>query len=70
MNKSTVKSTFLAISMMISLTCFLYVNIGSQEVAPTVNPDNKELVQPKTNMPDLKIMKGIVDIFSKFLTAK
>ncbi len=74
MKNKTIKSALFSSIILISAVCFLYVNLATTsgdklDVAePAVNIENVTVKDSK--MPDLKLIKSVVDILGKFTTAK
>ena len=72
MNKSPLRSAFFAAIMIVSASCFVYVNAHStSETANAVKTLTVQTTPVKdTKMPDLKLVKSVMDFIGKFVTAK
>ena len=72
MRVNNMKSAFAIAILMVSLTCFIYVNTASRVETPhtlmTIKVNNAPVKQ--TTMPDLTLVKTVVDLIGKFITAK
>lgn len=76
MKNRTIKSAFFASLILVSISCFIYVNTASIDRAlsveiidrPTKTDDSQ--VEKESKMPDLAFVKGVVMIIQKFLPAK
>lgn len=76
MKNRTIKSAFFASLILVSISCFIYVNTASIDRAlnvemidrPTKTDDSQ--VEKESKMPDLAFVKGVVTIIQKFLPAK
>ncbi len=74
MKNKTIKSALFSSIILISAVCFIYVNVvatsGNKTSLnePAVGIENAVLEDSK--MPDLKLIKSVVDILGKFTTAK
>jgi hypothetical protein len=72
MRVNTIKSAFASILLVFSVVCFIYVNTATV-TEPTTAQTNLELnkvAAKDTRMPDLKLVKSVVGLISKFMTAK
>ncbi len=74
MKNKTIKSALFSSMILISAVCFIYVNVAAtsgnknSNNEPAVSIENAVVKDSK--MPDLKLIKSIVDILGKFTTAK
>lgn len=74
MKNKTIKSALFSSIILISATCFIYVNVATTSGnktnlnEPAVSIENTVVKDSK--MPDLKLIKSVVDILGKFTTAK
>jgi hypothetical protein len=68
MRRYNVKSSFTIILLVVSFTCFLYVNTAT--IAETNNLTVSNTTVKETKMPDLVIITSVVDLISRFMTAK
>lgn len=75
MKNNNAKSALIVCLILLSATCFLYVNTSSFEpnknivVDVTVKSEQREALKD-AKMPDLKLVKTTLTIVRKFLTAK
>jgi hypothetical protein len=76
MKNKSVKSVFFASLILLSLSCFVYVNTVSldrtlsvETVSQPIKTD-EEKVEKESKMPDLALVKGILNIIQNFLPAK
>ena len=76
MKSRTVKSAFFASLVLLSLTCFVYVNttpieraISAETISYSTKSDEDKL-EKDSKMPDLVLVKTVLTIFQKFLPAK
>ena len=72
MKKSIIKSALFATILLVSAFCFIYVNnVGTIATAARVSDINVEQPNVKnTKMPDIKLVKTVLDVIGKFITAK
>ena len=78
MKDRTIKSALFAALILLSLTCFVYVNTATIESANTLSVEkmtqttraDEEKTEKNTKMPDLVLVKSVLTIFQKFLPAK
>ena len=76
MKKGILKSTVFASLILISLTCFIYVNtacINRTLCVETITHPTKsdaEKAETDSKMPDLVLVKGVLTIIQNFLPAK
>ena len=76
MKNNTLKSAFLASLILISATCFVYINTAPIERALSVETVSRptktdaEKAEQSSKMPDLALVKGVLNIIQKFLPAK
>ena len=74
MKNKTIKSALLSSMILISAVCFIYVNVAATSGnktcvnEPAVSIENAVVKDSK--MPDLKLIKSVIDILGKFTTAK
>ena len=74
MKNKTIKSALFSSIILISAACFIYVNLATTSgnklngAEPTVSIENVTVKDSK--MPDLKLIKSVIDILGKFTTAK
>ena len=74
MKNKTIKSALFSSIILISAVCFIYVNVAVTSAnkaglnEPTVSIENAVVKDSK--MPDLKLIKSVIDILGKFTTAK
>lgn len=75
MKNNNAKSALIVCLILLSTTCFLYVNTSSFEpnknivVDISVKSEQREALKD-AKMPDLKLVKTTLKIIGKFLTAK
>ena len=75
MKNNNAKSALIVCLILLSATCFLYVNTSSFEpnknivVDISVKSEQREALKD-AKMPDLKLVKTTLEIVRKFLTAK
>ncbi len=76
MKSKSLKSTFFASLILLSLTCFVYVNtmpiegaLSVEKMTHTLKSD-EEKAEKNSKMPDLALVKSVLTIFQKFLPAK
>jgi hypothetical protein len=68
----TVKSVFVLMLIVLSALCFIYVNTANV-IEPTMTQANLKVENKAvqdTRMPDLKLIKSVMDVIGKFMTAK
>ena len=76
MKNRTLKSAFFASLILLSMSCFIYVNTAPIERALSVESISKptksddEKTEKDSKMPDLALVKGVLTIIQKFLPAK
>ena len=76
MKSKSLKSTFFALLILVSFTCFIYVNTTPIERALSVetithtSKSDEEKAEKNSKMPDLALVKSVLTIFQKFLPAK
>ena len=76
MKNKSFKSAFFASLMLLSFTCFVYVNTTPIERALSVetitqtSKSDEEKTEKNSKMPDLALVKSVLTIFQKFLPAK
>ena len=76
MKNRSLKSAFFASLILLSMTCFVYVNTAQIDRALSVETIarptklNEEKVEKASKMPDLALVKGILTIIQDFLPAK
>jgi hypothetical protein len=76
MKNKSLKSAFFASLMLLSFTCFVYVNTTPIERALSVetitqtSKSDEEKTEKNSKMPDLALVKSVLTIFQKFLPAK
>lgn len=74
MKNKTIKSALFSSMILISAACFIYVNVAATSGnknclnEPAVSIENTVVKDSK--MPDLKLIKSVIDILGKFTTAK
>jgi hypothetical protein len=76
MKNRTIKSVLFASLILLSISCFVYVNTASIDRALSVEMTTHSTktddvqVEKDSQMPDLAFVKGVVTILQKFLPAK
>ncbi len=76
MKNRSIKSAFLASLILLSLTCFVYVNttpierVLSVETITSSTKSDEDKVEKDSKMPDLVLVKNVLIIVEKFLPAK
>ena len=72
MRVSNLKPVFVIAILVVSFNCFIYVNTApTADVSMSQTTLKVENVPVKeTRMPDLKLVKSVVDLIGKFMTAK
>ncbi|MBL7818686.1 MAG: hypothetical protein JNL70_27040 [Saprospiraceae bacterium] len=76
MRSNAIKGAFFASLIILSMSCFIYVNSAPIDNALTVETmsrstqSDEEKANKGTNMLDLALVKGIVNVVQKFLPAK
>jgi hypothetical protein len=72
MRVNTIKSAFAAILLVFSFVCFIYVNTATvtEPATAQTNLELNKVAAKDTRMPDLKLVKSVVDLIGKFMTAK
>lgn len=78
MKERSIKSAFFASLILLSLTCFVYVNITPIEGTTGVYVEtitqkaqsDEEKAEKSSKMPDLVLLKSVLTICQKFLPAK
>ena len=76
MKNKPLKSAFFASLILLSLSCFVYVNTTPLERALSVETithttkSDEEKAEKNSKMPDLALVKCVLTIFQKFLPAK
>ena len=76
MNHKTIKLALFAALLLVSLSCFVYINTTpidrALSVETPIQPVKTGAVQEETNskMPDLAFVKGVVNLLQRFLPAK
>ncbi len=76
MKSKSLKSAFFASLILLSFTCFVYVNTMPIERALSVetmtrtSKSDDEKAEKNSKMPDLALVKSVLTIFQKFLPAK
>ena len=76
MKNKSLKSVLFASLVLMSLSCFVYINTVSidrtlsvETVSRPVKSD-EEKVEKQSKMPDLALVQGVLTIIQKFLPAK
>jgi hypothetical protein len=75
MTSTSLKSTLFAALVLVSLSCFIYVNTTSldrtlqvESAQPTI--ETAEKVGQNAKMPDLTLVKGVLTLIQTFFPAK
>lgn len=76
MKNRTIKSVLFSSLILLSISCFVYVNTASidralsVEISTNSTKTDDARVEKNSQMPDLAFVKGVVTILQKFLPAK